>query len=83
MGCGDCYRKFSDRLDPVFRRIHGTSRHTGKVPERTGGKFRLFKEIDQLKVRLREVIGREEFEEAARIRDQIRDFEKELAGEGE
>ncbi|MHB8916824.1 MAG: hypothetical protein ACYC4H_02275 [Desulfocucumaceae bacterium] len=83
LGCGDCYRQFGDRLDPIFRRIHGTGRHTGKVPERTGGRVKLTKEIDRLKVRLRESIGREEFEEAARLRDQIRDKEKELAGEGD
>lgn len=83
LGCGDCYRQFGDRLDPIFRRIQGTGRHTGKVPERTGGRVKLTKEIDRLKVRLRESIGREEFEEAARLRDQIRDKEKELAGEGD
>jgi len=79
LGCAECYRKFSDRLDPVFRRIHGISKHTGKVPGRTGGKVRLSKEIDRLKARLREVIGREEFEEAADIRDRIRDLEREMA----
>lgn len=82
LGCGDCYRKFGDRLDPVFRRIHGSSRNTGKVPERTGGKVKLSKKIDRLKVKLRESISREEFEEAAKLRDQIREMEKELAGEG-
>lgn len=83
LGCGDCYRQFGDRLDTVFRRIHGTSRHTGKVPERTGGRVKLSKDIERLKTRLREVIGREEFEEAAKIRDQIRILEKQLAGEGD
>lgn len=83
LGCGDCYRHFGDRLDPVFRRIHGTARHNGKVPERTGGKVKLSKEIDRLKVQLRESISREEFEEAAKLRDRIRDLEKELAREGD
>lgn len=83
LGCGDCYRHFGDRLDPVFRRIHGTTRHNGKVPERTGGRVKLSKEIDRLKVKLREAISREEFEEAAGLRDQIRDLEKELSGEGD
>lgn len=83
LGCGDCYRYFGDRLDPVFRRIHGTTRHNGKVPERTGGRVKLSKEIDRLKVKLREAISREEFEEAAKLRDQIRDLEKELAREGD
>lgn len=83
LGCGECYRHFGDRLDPVFRRIHGTNRHTGKVPERTGGRVKLSKEIDRLKVKLREAISREEFEQAAKLRDQIRELEKELAREGD
>ncbi|MFZ5596314.1 MAG: UvrB/UvrC motif-containing protein [Bacillota bacterium] len=82
LGCGECYRQFGDRLDNIFRRIHGTSRHTGKVPERTGGKVKLFKDIDRLKVQLRDTIEKEEFEQAAVIRDQIRELEKKLAGEG-
>ncbi len=83
LGCGECYRHFGERLDPVFRRLHGTNQHTGKVPERTGGKVKLSKQIDRLKVKLREAISREEFEQAAKIRDQIRDLEKELAREGD
>lgn len=81
LGCGECYQHFGSRLEPVFRRIHGTSSHTGKVPERTGGKVKLSKNIDRLKEKLKEVISREEFEEAARIRDEIRELEKELLKE--
>ena len=83
LGCGECYRHFGERLDPVFRRIHGNNQHTGKVPERTGGKVKLTKEVERLKAKLKEVISREEFEEAAELRDQIRELEKELVGEGE
>jgi len=82
LGCGDCYNQFAERLDPVFRRLHGTLKHTGKVPERTGGKVKLSKSIEKLKLQLKEAVEREEFEKAAEIRDQIRTLEKELAGEG-
>lgn len=82
LGCGECYRRYGDRLEPVFRRIHGTNRHTGKVPERTGGKVKIANEINKLKGKLKEVISREEFEKAAQIRDQIRALESKLDGEG-
>lgn len=82
LGCGECYRRYAGRLEPVFRRIHGTNRHTGKVPERTGGKVKISNEINKLKGRLKEAISREEFENAAQIRDQIRELEKKLSGEG-
>lgn len=81
LGCGNCYRYFGDRLEPLLRRIHGTTRHTGKIPERTGGKVHLSNKIERLKARLRETISREEFEQAARLRDEIRDLEKELKEE--
>ncbi|WP_066640516.1 UvrB/UvrC motif-containing protein [Desulfolucanica intricata] len=78
LGCADCYEDFGHRLEPLLRRIHGNSRHTGKVPERTGGNVRLLNDIERLKGELREVIIREEFERAAELRDQIKELEKKI-----
>lgn len=82
LGCGNCYNSFAERLDSVIRRIHGTTRHTGKVPARTGGRARVVKEIEQLKQRLKEAVSREEYEKAAQLRDEIRELEKKLGREG-
>ena len=40
LGCSRCYRSFSEQLEPILRRIHGSSQHRGKrylktVPART------------------------------------------------
>ncbi len=83
LGCGSCYSHFEDRLLPLLRRIHGNIRHTGKVPERTGGRAKVLKAIESLKGQLREVISREEFEQAADLRDTIRQLEKKLEEGGE
>ncbi len=77
-GCSDCYRYFGERLEPLLRRIHGSSSHTGKVPARTGGRARLVKQIDQLRAQLREAVAREEYEKAAELRDRIKKLEQEL-----
>ncbi|UFJ40621.1 UvrB/UvrC motif-containing protein [Brevibacillus humidisoli] len=77
-GCSDCYRYFGDRLDPLFRRIHGNTNHIGKVPERTGGQLKIRKELEQLKTALQQYIKTEEFEKAAEIRDRIRALEKKM-----
>lgn len=82
LGCGDCYEDFAHRLEPLLRRIHGNTRHTGKVPERTGGNVRLIKEVEKLKAQLQESIIREEFERAAELRDLIRGLEKEINRKG-
>ena len=83
LGCGDCYPFFADRVKPLLRKIHGSTRHTGKVPERTGGRARLFKEINLLKNNLKEAVDREDFEQAAQLRDQIRNLEDVLKKGGE
>lgn len=80
-GCSDCYQHFGERLDPLFRRIHGNTHHIGKVPERTGGQLRVRKELEQLKALLQKHIVREEFEQAAVIRDRIRSLEQKLAND--
>lgn len=77
-GCSSCYRHFSERLDPLFRRVHGNTTHAGKVPKRSGGILKQKREIERLKQELQLLIRREEFEQAAKIRDQIRDLEHKL-----
>ena len=32
LGCADCYQAFRVSLIPLFRRIHGSEKHTGKRP---------------------------------------------------
>ncbi|WP_054956094.1 UvrB/UvrC motif-containing protein [Paenibacillus dakarensis] len=78
-GCSSCYKYFSDRLDPLFKRVHGNTTHVGKIPKRSGGKIQVKRKIDELKKELQYRIVQEEFEAAAEIRDQIRELEKSLA----
>jgi protein arginine kinase activator len=80
LGCSDCYRAFGERLVPLFRRVHGNIAHRGKVPERTGGRLRVRREIERLKEQLQQCVAREAFEEAARLRDRIRTLQRKLEG---
>lgn len=77
-GCGECYKKFQTRLDGLLRRIHGSNIHTGKIPLRTGGAFRARQNIEELRHKLQKAVEREAFEEAAVLRDSIKELEKEL-----
>lgn len=75
VGCAACYQTFSDRLLPLIQRIHGNTRHRGKVP---GGELPLPKPESQLAVmrsELRDAIDTENFEQAAELRDRIRQLE--------
>lgn len=79
LGCGECYRVFEGRLDPLLKRIHGSVRHTGKIPVRVGGEARLRYQISQLKRELEKAVMEENYEHAAEIRDKIREIEKDLS----
>ena len=83
LGCENCYKVFESSLLPVLRGIHMNTTHTGKRPgEHVAvdmGKQPASKtdEKEQLKIKMREAVAVEDFEEAARLRDQIALFEKE------
>ncbi len=78
LGCAECYRFFMDQLQPVFRRIHGNTRHHGKLPRRLEGAARARREVQELRERLRRAVEAENFEEAAALRDEIRLLEASL-----
>ena len=65
-------------MEPTLRRVHGDSRHVGKVPARGGEKVMVKKKIEGLKYQLQKAIGVEDYEKAAEIRDEIKDAEKML-----
>ena len=78
LGCGECYRHFKTGLEPLLKKVHGSTTHTGKVPRRTGGKVRIRKEIQDLRQQLQQEIQKENYEKAASLRDEIRQLEKGL-----
>jgi len=78
MGCDECYRFFSPMLQPLLRKVHGGLDHLGKVPQRAGGKIRHKQELARLRLELQKHIVQEEYEQAATVRDRIRELEREL-----
>lgn len=76
-GCPACYTTFYDRLLPSIQRIHGKTRHTGKVPSGAGDELKKEKEIDKLRRELSDCIAKQQYEKCAELRDHIRALEKE------
>lgn len=82
LGCSQCYDYLEPHLQPLIKRIHGTSQHGGKAPKRTGGIVRKKRELAQLKNQLSSAVMQENFEEAAHLRDRIKEMEAELQAGG-
>lgn len=78
LGCSECYQVYEQELEPILRRIHGNSQHMGKIPSRSGEKVLLRKQIEELKQKLQESVACEKYEQAAEIRDSIKEMESQL-----
>lgn len=75
-GCAECYTTFESTMTPLLKKIHSTTTHTGKVLGTQGGNSE--SKIDVLKAQLKEAIANEEYEKAARLRDEIKEMEGRL-----
>lgn len=80
-GCSECYDQFSEQIDRLAKRIHGSDNHIGKVPKRRGNKLRTEKKINYLKKEMEKAIEKEDFEKAAELRDKIHELEDEVRGD--
>ena len=100
-GCGNCYITFADRISPVLKNLHGSSKHIGRgyresideleynknkfenskknksseSKEKVDEKEEKKKEIAKLQKDLQKAIKEERYEDAAKIRDEIKVLE--------
>ena len=82
LGCPDCYQTFMAELAAAVKAMHHGTQHVGKIPEREGAQTRIQSKIARLQKDLELAVAREEFEQAAEIRDQIKRFQDESSAEG-
>lgn len=87
-GCSNCYDVFEEKIGPLLKQLHGDTKYLGKKSGNDFKKMRVkdnkegFKEtknsnkIEVLKGELKQAIKVENYEEAAKIRDEIKVLEK-------
>ena len=77
LGCPYDYEVFREELMPLLENIHGETRHSGKVPRRAPRNTQQQTTLIQLRNELKRAVVAEDYEVAARLRDQIKGIEKE------
>ena len=81
LGCERCYEAFARDIDPMVRDMHRGDRHIGKTP----ASERLARRLSELETDLRTAVKAQRFEDAAVLRDRIRELkagEAALAAKG-
>ncbi|MFQ5599514.1 MAG: UvrB/UvrC motif-containing protein [Candidatus Krumholzibacteriia bacterium] len=81
LGCPRCYDSFERRLVPLLREIHKHERHTGKSPRSDPVRSEQRRRIALLRKELETAVRAEDYERAARLRDDIRTAEAQLGGQ--
>ena len=86
-GCSDCYDTFSGPIDSILKNLHGTSRHIGRgiksknenierVKPKKQSKDTKQDKLQDLQKELDKAIKEERYEDAAKIRDKIKEIDK-------
>lgn len=90
LGCQNCYDTFEEHLNPIIKRIQGADTHVGRIgkvidskivvseenKKQTDEKTKEKSKIEKLKGQLKKAIEEEKYEEAAKLRDEIKKLEK-------
>jgi protein arginine kinase activator len=77
VGCGECYNTFRDEIESAVRKIQPSAGHKGKIPNGASPQLKKESELEKLSEKLKKAVANEEYEQAAKIRDEI----KKLRGE--
>jgi protein arginine kinase activator len=77
LGCEQDYQMFEKDLTPLLQRAHeGATHHIGKVPARRGGTgvpaMKRAVDVSRLRKELAKAVETEDYERAAKLRDQIK-----------
>lgn len=69
-GCAHDYEAFRSVLEPLLERVHRATNHAGKFPSKAR-----VAQLDGLREELKAAVALENYEQAARLRDLIRQIE--------
>ena len=83
VGCPTCYETFADELSAMISSVHGTTTHTGDVPAKYRAMQKRADRLEALNKELKKAIREEDYESAAKLRDEIKSLQQEANEKGE
>jgi protein arginine kinase activator len=84
LGCSDCYEAFDQQLGSLIERAqNGATHHRGKTPVRAGASVDRQLLVRQLVKELDQAVAAEQYEQAAKLRDHLRNLSPETPAETE
>ena len=79
LGCSECYKTFAEGLEGLLKTMHKGTRHVGKVPESLRQTRELSDRLKLLQKKLNKAVEDENFEQAAALRDEIKQMSAKLS----
>ncbi len=72
LGCPKCYEAFHEQLGPMLLQIHGRVQHAGRRPLQNEREQKARTRQEELTRQMAQAVAAEDFETAAKIRDELR-----------
>lgn len=72
LGCAACYQAFRQELTPLITRVQGRAQHAGRRPPVSEEEQARQSRMEELRALMEAAVAEENFEEAARLRDELR-----------
>jgi protein arginine kinase activator len=76
LGCARDYEVFKSHIGDLLERVHGARTHQGRIPGTTEAELVRFQRMSELRQRLEAAVRDEAYENAARLRDELKALEQ-------
>jgi protein arginine kinase activator len=81
LGCAECYATFAEGLEGLLKSMHKGTKHVGKVPQPMQQHKDYAEKLGKLQQQLEKAVANEDFEQAAVLRDEIKQAREKFDGQ--
>src|SRR6266849_10083452 len=78
LGCSECYTTFAEGLEGLLKSMHKGTKHIGKIPHQLQQSRDLSEKLKSLQKKLDKAVADEDFEQAAVVRDEMKNTKEKL-----